>query len=44
MDDNLEDARFTIINDTLHVLYTLANERIMQCLTPYSNENEKIDE
>jgi predicted GH43/DUF377 family glycosyl hydrolase len=42
-DENLEDARFTIIHDKLHLIYSLANGKVMQYLTPYSNENEKIE-
>jgi predicted GH43/DUF377 family glycosyl hydrolase len=42
-DESLEDARFTIINDKLHLIYNLVNEKVTQQLSPYSRQNEKIE-
>jgi predicted GH43/DUF377 family glycosyl hydrolase len=43
-DECLEDARFTILDDKLHLVYSLVDSiNVIQYVTPYCNENEKIN-
>ena len=41
-EDSFEDARFSILNNELHVIYSSVAEGVKQYLTPYSNKTEKI--
>ena len=43
INESLEDARFTILKDKLHLIYGLCDTKVTQYLSPMDDENKRIE-